>query len=74
MLTQLFSFLRPSPPPDTPAKCPSCDCRLPLEQFGPGRFYCAGCAKDFRAVRDAHGGWQVDVRPPRALARGSRPS
>lgn len=70
MLGSLMSLIR-RPPPDIPDRCPSCDCRLPLECVGPDRFFCAGCGRDHRAVRDVHGDWQIDVRPIRHVRRAS---
>jgi hypothetical protein len=70
MLDLLTSLLRRSPAiPDTPDVCPSCDCRLPLEALGRDRYLCHGCARDFAAVRDANGDWQIDTRPLRVIHR-----
>jgi len=53
----------------TPERCPSCDCRIPLESVGQDRWFCAGCARDCSAVRDAQGDWVIDTEPLRYRQR-----
>ena len=67
MLESLVSLLRR--PQAIPDKCPSCDCRMPLEAVGVHRFFCAGCGRDHEAIQDAAGDWQVDTRPLRSRRR-----
>ena len=55
--------------PEVPPKCACCDSRITLERVGPDRFFCAGCGKDFRAVKDARGDWTFDATPLRKLRR-----
>jgi hypothetical protein len=50
--------------PELPPHCPACDSRLPLELVGRDRFFCAGCGKDFGAVKLGDG-WKFDVTPLR---------